>query len=216
MLALLQAEKKVLGTVQQGDMQVEVARATVSFGEPQVLAPAGDEAAVRNELTLRALEYLAMRAMEEVGAARAQKRELEKERSLLQAQLQLARRRGRGLGTVAAGPAGAEVDPKEVERDLARTVGELEQLASRNLLPELLDALLEALARPEEHIRIEPCRLTLDPMNFRADPGPQAVTPAVAMLQLARRGPFAVLIGRFPRAALRPPENRLAEAARYL
>jgi hypothetical protein len=216
MLALLQSERKVLTTVQQGDLQVEVARTTVSFGEPQVLAPAADEAAVRDELALRALEYLAMRAMEEVGAVRAQKRELEKERALLQAQLQLARRRGRGLGAMASAVAAGEVDPRQVERDLARTVGELEQLASKNLLPELLESLLSALARPDEHLTIEPCRLCLDPMNFAVEPGPQAVTPGVAILKLARRGPFAVLVGRFPRAALRAPENRLAEAARYL
>jgi hypothetical protein len=216
MLALLQAERKVLSTIQQGDLQVEVARTTVSFGEPQVLAPAADEVAVREELALRALEYLAMRAMEEVGSVRAQKRELEKERALLQAQLALAQRRGRGFGAVASSGATGDVDPGQVERDLARTVGELEQLASKNLLPELLASLLAALARPEAHLTIEPCRLVLDPMNFAVEPGPQALTPEVATLKLARRGPFAVLIGRFPRAALRPPEDRLAEAARYL
>jgi hypothetical protein len=53
-------------------------------------------------------------------------------------------------------------------------------------------------------------------MNFAVPASPQAATPGVAILKLARRGPFAVLIGRLPRSALRPPENRLAEAARYL
>jgi hypothetical protein len=216
MLGLRVTERKVLSMVQQGNMQVEVARATVSFAEPQVLAPAVDEVAVRNELTLRALEYLAMRAMEEVGAVRAQKRELEKERSLLQAQLQLARRQGRGLGAMASNAAVGEADPAQVERELASTVAALEQLASRNLLPELLEALLAALARPADHLAIEPCRITLDPMNFTVDPGPQAVTPTAAILTLAGRGPFAVLVGRFPRSALPAPGNRFAEAARYL
>jgi hypothetical protein len=216
MLALLQSERRVSAVVQQGDMQVEVARTTVSYSEPQVLAPATDEAAVRNELTLRALEYLAMRALEQVGALRAQKRGLERERALLQAQLQLAQRRGRGLGGVAAAASAGGPDPREVERELTRTVGELQQVATRNLLPALLDAVLAALAAPEQHLSIEPCTLALDPMNFAVAPSPQALTPCVATLKLAARGPFAVLIGRFPRTALRPPENRLAEAARYL
>jgi hypothetical protein len=215
MLALAQSERRVLATVQQGELQVEVARTTVSFGEPRVLAPAADEAAVREELAQRALEYLALRAMEEVGAVRAQKRELERERALLQAQVQLAQRRGRGFGGIASAASG-DLDAKTAERDLARTVGELEQLASKNLLPALLDALLAALARPEAHLTIEPCALALDPMNYAVAPSPHAVTPCVATLELARRGPFAVLIGRFPHAAVKPAEDRLAEAARYL
>ena len=216
MLALSQVERRVLGMVQQGDIQVEVARTAVSYSEPQVLAPAPDEAAVRNELALRALEYLAMRAMEEIGAVRARKREFERERALLQAQLELARRRGCGLGGIAAHPAAGSRDAHEIERDLARTVAELEKLASMNLLPALLEALLGALAAPEKHLSIDRCTLALDPMNFAVAPSAQAVTPCVATLRLAARGPFAVLIGRFPRASLRPPEDRLAEAARYL
>jgi hypothetical protein len=216
MLGLLQTERRVLSSVQQGDIQVEVARTTVSYSQPQVLAPAGDEAAARNELALRALEYLAMRAMEEVGAIRAHKRELERERALLHAQLELARRRGRGLGGMATPAALDGPDARELERELTRTVGELEQLASRNLLPALLEALLAALSAPERHLGIEPCAVALDPMNFAVARSPESVTPCAAMLKLAGRGPFAVLIARFPRAALRPPENRLAEAARYL
>lgn len=216
MLALLQTDRRVLAVVQQGEsMQAEVARTTVSFGEPQVLAPSTDEAAARTELVMRALEYLAMRAMERVGAMRAERRGLEQERALLQAKLQLARRQGRGLGAIsAAGVDGA--DATTLERDLARTVEALEQAASRDLLPALLEELLAALEQPEAHLTIEPCALALDAMNFAVAPSPQAITPCVAVLKLANRGPFAVLLARFPRGELRAPENRLAEAARYL
>jgi len=219
MLALQQAERRVLTTVQHGEsMQAEVARTTVSFSEPQILAPAADEVAVRTELVARALEYLALRAMEGVGAMRAGKHELEQERALLRAQLALAERRGAGLGAVASSHASAAVPSRaEIENDLARTVGELEQAASRNLLPALLDELLAALSRLEEHLTIEPCALALDAMNFAVAPSPRAVTPCVAIMRLARRPmPFAVLIARFPRAELRERDNRLAEAAKYL
>jgi hypothetical protein len=220
MLALEQSERRVLATVQHGEsMQAEVARTTVSFGEPQILAPGADEGAVRGELALRALEYLALRALEEVGTMRADKRELERERSMLRAQLQLAERRGTGFGAIGSHGAQTSLDiatRAALERDLARTASELEDVASRNLLPVLLEALLAALARPEEHVTIEACTLALDPMNFAIAPGPQAVTPRVAMLKLARRGPFAVLLARFPRADLRANANRLADAAKYL
>ena len=216
MLALVQTDRRVLAVVQQGEsMQAEVARTTVSFGEPQVLAPSPDEAAARAELVLRAMEYLAMRAMERVGAMRAERRGLEQERALLQAKLQLARRQGRGLGTIAA-TSDDTVDAATLERELARNIEALEKSASRDLLPALLEELLAALDRPEEHLTIEACTLALDAMNFAVPPSPQAITPCAAILELANRGRFAVLLARMPRADLRAPQDRLAEAATYL
>jgi hypothetical protein len=73
----------------------------------------------------------------------------------------------------------------------------------------------EAFQRHGERIGFEPCELTLDSMNFEVAPSPRAVTPAVAMLRLARRGVFAVLVARFPRSELRAPAS-LAGAERYL
>lgn len=216
MLALARAERRVPGLVQQGDLQAEVLRTTVSFGSPQVLAPALDEAAVREELAIRALEYLALRGMERVGSMRMQRRELEKERDLLRAQLQLAQRRGAGFAAVGGPPAAAVADPATLDRDLARAVGELELLASKNLLPALLDEILAAFAHAGDHIAIEPCTLALDAMNVIVQPSPQSVTPCVAALRLAGRGEFAVVIGRFRRGELRVPEDRLAQGERYL
>jgi len=215
MLALLQTERRVLATVPQGDLQVEVARATVSFSEPQVIAPAKDEIAVREELVIRALENLALRAMERVGTMRSERRELEKERTLLQAEVRVARRRGAGFGEIGGGE-----EPRTglaaLEADLARAQGALDKASTQNLLPVLLEELLGAFARPEEHLAIEPCTVTLDAMNFVVPPSPQAVTPRAATLRLGPRGPFAVLIARFPRAELREREDRMAEAAKYL
>lgn len=216
LLALAQADRKVLGTVQQGEIMTEVARTTVSYGEPQVLAPSVDDAQVRAELAVRALEYLALRGMEQVGAVRVRKGELEKEVALMRAQLSLAQRRGAGFGAVVAPVTAGIDDAATIERDLARSVGELEQVASKNLLPALAEEILAAFARPEEHLSIEPCAVWLDAMNFVVPQSPQSVRPRVAILRLAERGPFAVLVGRFPRAQLVVPEDRLADAARYL
>ena len=216
LLGLLQVERRVLAPALQGDtVQTEVARTTVSFTEPQVLAPSTDEAGLRAELVSRSLEYLALRALTRVGTLRTQKRELEQERALLQAQLQLAKRRGTGLGAMDRSGAAAGGDRAALERDLEATVRELEKAASRQLLPALLDELCEVLVHPQAHLTLAPCTLTLDSMNFAVPASPQATTPRVSILQLADRGPFAVLVARFPRAALRT-ENRLADAAKFL
>jgi len=216
MLGLKQEERRVLATVQQGSgmLQAEVARTTVSFGEPRILALATNADEVRPELVARCLEFLALRALEHVGSAKLQRRELEKERSLLQAELRLAQRRGAGLGGLGADSNARGMDV--VERDLARVVGELSEAATTQLLPMLVDAIVESLAHSEKHLAIEPCTLALDSMNFVVPPSAQSVTPCAATLRLGERGTFAVLIGRFPRAEFRPAEDRLAEAARYL
>jgi hypothetical protein len=214
LLALAQVERRVLAPALQGDtLQTEVARTTVSFTEPRVLAPAADDRAVRDELMARALEYLALRALERVGVLRTQKRELEQERALLQAELQLARRRGAGFGAIDAGSTPSEV--ATLERELRDKVEELARAASRQLLPALLEELRGVLTHHAEHLTLEPCALALDAMNFVVPPSPQATTPRVFMLKLAERGPFAVIVARFPRSAPRTG-NRLADAAKYL
>lgn len=218
MLGLLMNERRVIASAMHGDVvQADVARTTVSFGEPQILGPSADAAGVRSELVMRALEYLALRALERVGAERAEKRELEHERALLNAQLRLAQRHGAGFGAIAPVDAGGTaIDRAAIERDLERVVAELEKSASRSLLPVLMEELVDALGRWQKHLTIEPCTLALDSMNFVVTPSPSSPELGVAILTLARRGPFAVVIGRFPRAELRAPENRFAEAAKFL
>jgi len=201
LLGLEKRERRVLASALHGEsVQAEVARTTVSFAEPQVLAPGADEPAVRTELVTRSLEYLAMRALERVGSMRLQRQELEKERALLTAQLKLATRRGAGFGAIGA----IGSSKAELEQDLERTVQELETAASRQLLPALLEEIVQVLDKPDEYLTIEPCGFALDAMNFIADAGaPQAVTPGIAILTLVKRGPFGVLLVRFPRAELK-------------
>ena len=201
MLGFEKRERRVLASAMQGEsVQAEVARTTVSFAEPQVLAPGVDEASVRAELVARALEFLAMRALERVGAMRLQKQELQKERDLLQAQLRLAAQRGAGFGGIGKGG----YAKGELEHDLELTVKELETVASKKMLPMLLEEIIQVLDEPGALLTIEPCAFALDAMNFVIDAGaPQAVTPKIAILTLANRGPFGVVVVRFPRSELK-------------
>ena len=214
MLALRQVERRVLASMLNGDaVQAEVARTTVSFTEPQVLAPAIDEATARAELLARSFEYLATRGMQRVVSMRTERQALEKERALLQAQIQLARRSGAGFGRLGELPAKGE---DALRRDLDRVVRELEASASQALLPVLVDAIAQVLAHLEEHIMIEPATLALDAMNFAVDPvSAGAIRPQFATLRLAERGPYAALIARFPRAELRA-DTRFQDAAKFL
>jgi hypothetical protein len=209
MLGLEKHEKRVLAADLHGDsVHAEVARTTVSFAEPRILAPGVDEATVRTELATRAIEHLAMRALERVGAMRLQRQELEKERALLTAQLKLAAQKGAGLGAIA----GSGFAKSELEHDLELTVRELEAAASKQLLPALLEEIAAALGAAGDYLTIEPCAIALDAMNFRVEASaPQAVVPRIAILTLTGRGSFGVMLARFGRAELKAPA-RLADA----
>ena len=212
LLGLEEHRRRVLASAMVGDMlQSEVARTTVSFAQPVILAPSVDEARCRQELVMRALEFLAVRALERVGAMRMQRAELEKEQALLKAKLKLAGRRGVGFGALA----GKGESRAELEEDLERTVQELEGAASRQLLPTLLEELAKVFGAPDELLAITASNLSLDAMNFAVEPSPQAVTPKVAALKLWQREPYAILIARFPASELRT-DNRLAEAEKFL
>ena len=212
LLGLEQREKRVLAAAMAGDaVQTEVARTTVSFAEPVILAPGADEARVREELAVRALEFLALRALERVGTLRAQRHELEKEQALIRAKLKLAQRRGIGFGSLA----GRGESRAELEQDLERTVQELEGAASKQLLPALLDELVAVFTAPDDLLSISSSTLALDAMNFVVEASPQAVVPRVATLRLWQRNPYAVLLARFPNAELKA-DNRLAEAEKFL
>ena len=213
LLGLETQEKRVLASVMQGDIQAEVARTTVSFTNPRILAPSTDEGQLREELLLRALEYLALRGLQRVGAARAKRQELEKDRALLQAELRLAQRRGAGLGALEA-----DADTKSaarLERDLEAKVRELEADASGSLLPALLDAIVDVLMHSQDFLCIEPSTIAVDAMNFAVEPSATAAPLEVAQLRLAQGPSFAVLLARFPRVELRA-DTRLAEAEKLL
>jgi hypothetical protein len=213
LLGLEQHTRRVLAPMLHGDqLHAEVARTTVSFGAPRILDPRPDAPAVRERLAVRALEYLALRALEQVGAEQEKRAQLERERSLLQARLRLATRQSAGF----TGFLASNEERAQIEGDLERTVRELEDAAPRTLLPALLEALLATLERPGDHLTIEPCAIALDAMNFVTEPSPTSLSPAVAILSLARREPYAVLIARFPRGELLPAGDRLGEASKYL
>jgi hypothetical protein len=74
---------------------------------------------------------------------------------------------------------------------------------------------VDVLAHYTGHLVIEPCELSLDAMNFIVPLADAAVRPRVALLRLAERGPFAVVLARFPCAELRATP-RFEDAAKFL
>jgi len=207
-----------------GAVQAEVAREVVSFGKPRVLAPGVEETAIRVEIGKLAVDYLARLALAQMTADQDQKRELEQERALLRMRLQLAERSQRGLASgLADAPESAALpqDRAALARELRDNEQALAKLAPTELMTRFLEILRDTLAEPAAHIRVEPCVLAVDDMNFLVTDAERAAGAAAFDLDLRElwldtRGPWTALVGRFPRDELRPAEDAVANAERYL
>jgi hypothetical protein len=108
---------------------------------------------------------------------------------------------------------------------LARALRDNEQalakLAPTELMTRFLEILRDTLAEPAAHIRVEPCALAVDDMNFLVTDaeraaGAEAFDLDLRELWLDTRGPWTTLVGRFPRDELQPAEDAVANAERYL
>jgi hypothetical protein len=201
LLTFEQHDRRVPPSILASDVAGDdVARTHVRFSNPRVMAPAADETSVREELVGRAIDHLALRALEQAGMDRA---EADSAARLCDARLRLARRRGMGFTAIAMDD-GVDAGEDEVfERELEASVGALENAPEAGVMERLIEALHSVLSAPHEQMRIEACEFALDAMNLVAAAGPGAVIPRVAMLQLAGHAPYVVVVARFPR-----PERR--------
>jgi len=218
MLGLAHAERQVFAPEQRGDsVQLDVARTTVSFGDARILAPGEDPMKVRIEFGKRAVDYLALRALDRMTAHEEQQKDLEQERALLKARLRLAEQGRAGLSSLAASAGNEVADRAALATRLEANTKALEGFAPTGLMSRFIDILRDVLGDPGAHLRLEPCVLTLDAMNYRVPDGSaDSRTLNLQELRLPGRPPYAIMVARFPRNELLPLEDSLAQAERYL
>jgi hypothetical protein len=218
MLSLKHVERQVFAPTQEGGApRNEVARTTVSFGSPRVFAVGTRQTAVRVEIAKRCVDYLALRALARMTADQEHRKELEQERALLKVRLQLAEQGRAGLTDIAASAPAKPMDRAALTAELGANAKALEAFAPTGLMSRFLDILVEVLADPSAHLRLEACTVPLDTMNFRVpDDGTAAVVLKLQELRLPDRPPLAAMVARFPRAELLAVEDALAQAERFL
>ncbi len=218
MLGLAHAERQVFAPQQKGDgVQLDVARTSVSFGDARILAPGADPMAVRIEFGKRAIDYLALRALERMTANQEQQKELEQERGLLKARLRLAEQGRAGLSGLGASTGNEFADKAALAARVKENARALEAFSPTGLMSRFIDILRDVLANPAAHLRLEPCELSLDAMNFRVPRDSEdSATLRLQELRLPDRPPYAIMLARFPRNELLPAGDALADAERYL
>jgi len=211
-------ERQVFARIQRGDgVQCEVARTTVCFERPRLMVPGNELRAVRIDIGKRGIDYLALRALAAITAVQERKRELEEERALLRMRYDLAVRGGHGLSGLSSAGTAPTADPAALKQELAANQRSLAAHAATGLMAKFVDIVRGVLADPGAHLRFATTPMTLDAMNFKvADGEPGGTRIAVQDLWIDDRGPFAMMLARFPRSELLPERDLVADAERFL
>ena len=215
-------ERRVLAPAMVGgQLHKEVARTTVSFDHPRIIGPSAEMRPLRVELGKRMIDFLGMRAMEQVTARSDEKKALETERALLKARLKLAQGAGYGFSKLTAEGAPPRANAATIAHELAKVDKSLAAYSPTGLMKELLAIVRDTFAEPAAYIRYATSTLALDAMNFKVDSSetPEFSLPVVDLWLANSRGevgPFAIIIARFPRSDLLPERDIVAEAEKYI
>ncbi|NJD25352.1 MAG: hypothetical protein FIB06_08080 [Betaproteobacteria bacterium] len=215
------AEQKTFGLAVRGDtIQRDVAQNVVSFSDHKTRLCAADESALRRVIGIEIFEYLVSRALAEIGAERTERHELQGNRALIRARLQLLQQHGPGLGAMLGdGPAAPseqarlEAELLDNERQLAAMGGIEEQLAGE------LDALQSVFDRPQDYLAVAPKRVRLNTMNVVVGESEAGTDIDFAVIDLKGPAPVrrAFVIACVERSDLPPPKTLdYYEAMRYL
>lgn len=170
-------ERRTLGVAQVGDQtRADVPQTTLGFTDHHIRLCGADEDGLRDEVTRRMIEQLAIEALAKVAADTTLREDLEQERALLATRLRLLERQGAGLrGVVGSGSDDDAPDPG----DLARVRAEAEENEERlkalgprsEVLSRQLDTLCDAFARATELLQVSTVTRRLDRMNVVVENG---------------------------------------------
>jgi len=216
-------ERKVLGMAMEGDrIRGEVAQTTVSFGDHRVRICGRTEPELREEIERRLVDQLALEGLARVVADQSSRKELEQERAVLKARLQMLERKGAGMGGALGGAAMGAADLARLQSQLEENTGKLASSGGgAKMLDHELDHIRSVLAEPAQHLYISSRRLRIDRMNVVIEAGSAQAGTELEFLVARIPGTTppkmrAFTLVRFPRAELLPRERLLDDAARLL
>lgn len=222
-LGMAVGERRTLGVALHGTTtRTDVAQTTVSFSDHQVRVCAVSEAALREEIIVRAVDQLALEGLAAIEADTQRRESLEHERALLKTRLKILERQGTGVRSLLGSDASNSF--AEVARLQAQIDENDRALANLGLKTESLERALEAvcgvLASAEKHVYVQARKFLLDRMNVVVNDGDaraaQEVEIRIAHLPATPNAIRAFSLVRFKRGDLLPARDMLKEAGRLL
>lgn len=222
-LGMTMTERRVLGTVQRGEVLVaDVPRTTISFSDHEVRVCAATDDELRREIVRRVMDQLALEGIGRIESDTSRRDTLQRERALLNVRLQLLARQGAGM----SGVLGSEVSVDVAER--ARLQAQLDdndaKLAELGLQSDVLDRQLNVIrdvfAEPASYVYVLKKKLRLNLMNVIVEEG-DAEEGAEIEFRMARipanpAGMRAFALVRFARADLLPATSMHDAAERLV
>lgn len=167
-------ERRTLGVARVGDQtRADVPQTTVAFSDHLIRLCGASEDGLREEVTRRMIDQIAIEGLAKVAADTTLREDLEQERALLATRLRLLERQGAGMrGLVGTDDAG---DPGEVGRVRAEVEENDERLKAlgprSEVLSRQLDTLCEAFANASDLLQVSAVQRRLDRMNVVVENG---------------------------------------------
>jgi len=179
-LGMAMTERRTLGVATVGDQtRSDVPQTTVGFSDHHIRLCGADEDGLRDEITRRMIDQLAIEALAQVAADTTLREDLEQERALLATRLRLLERQGAGLRGVMSSRGNDDDDAAPDMGELARVRAEADENEQRlkalgprsEVLSRQLDTLCDAFANATELLQVSTVKRRLDRMNVVVENG---------------------------------------------
>lgn len=173
-LGMTMNERSTLGVARVGDQtRSDVAQTTLGFSDHLIRLCGADEDGLREEVTQRMVDQIAVEGLAKVAADTTLREDLEQERALLASRLRLLERQGTGLrGMVGSDEASAPGDLARVRAEAEEIEQRLQALGPRSeVLSRQLDTLCEAFANAGELLQVSIVQRRIDRMNVVVENG---------------------------------------------
>jgi hypothetical protein len=201
LLSMRRRERQTFGLELGGEvLRRDVPQQLVWFSEHRFLAPAGEEAAARAQLTWALFDRFLERVAVGVERLRAEQERLRQEKDLAQARLRQA----------------SPVQRPGLQAALQDILTDLGEVAQHLDLAHLHEVFATVLSHPEDCLYLEEHAYALDAMGVVRRDGPPEASLHFVDLMERDQPPRTVVMARFTAVTPETPAQRLGEAARWL
>ena len=214
LVCMKKTERSVFGMQLVGNMlQKDVAQTTVNFSDYEINSPAATEAETRKGLKNCLFEGLVTSALERITSSRYWRKDLDRQKSLLQA-------KRRALETRAQAPDSA-VDQRQQIAEITKKLIAIDERREQTC-PDgpdaYVDQLNQVLTHPEDFVRLTRTSVTLSRLGVKIDgrSDEQGHRIELAEVEIGKSNRRVVVLAKFPTDEIRPRADFVENAVRYL
>lgn len=173
-LGMAMNERSTLGVARVGEQtRSDVAQTTLGFSDHHIRLCGADEDGLREEVTQRMVDQIAIEGLAKVAADTTLREDLEQERALLATRLRLLERQGTGMrGVVGTDESSDPGELARVQAEAEENEQRLQALGPRSeVLSRQLDTLCDAFANAAELLQVSTLKRRIDRMNVVVENG---------------------------------------------